>query len=59
MADIPALLAALDVFTRTPDKASLDKANNWLQDFQHSVIVFRMDRSSTIQSDLNRCAPAA
>ncbi|KAJ3908636.1 armadillo-type protein [Lentinula edodes] len=36
MADIPALLAALDVFTRTPDKASLDKANNWLQDFQHS-----------------------
>ncbi|KIK70888.1 hypothetical protein GYMLUDRAFT_32963 [Collybiopsis luxurians FD-317 M1] len=36
MADIPALLAALDVFTRTPDKASLDKANNWLQEFQHS-----------------------
>ncbi|KAJ3779117.1 armadillo-type protein [Lentinula raphanica] len=36
MADISALLAALDVFTRTPDKASLDKANNWLQDFQHS-----------------------
>ncbi|KAJ3987685.1 armadillo-type protein [Lentinula detonsa] len=36
MADIPALLAALDVFTRTPDKASLDKANTWLQEFQHS-----------------------
>ena len=38
MADIQALLAALDVFTRAPDKASLEKANAWLQDFQHSVI---------------------
>jgi hypothetical protein len=37
MADIQALLAALDVFTRAPDKASLEKANAWLQDFQHSV----------------------
>ncbi|KAI9512824.1 ARM repeat-containing protein [Russula earlei] len=36
MADIQALLAALDVFTRAPDKASLEKANAWLQDFQHS-----------------------
>ncbi|KAF5385512.1 hypothetical protein D9757_005366 [Collybiopsis confluens] len=36
MADISAVLAALDVFTRTPDKASLDKANSWLQEFQHS-----------------------
>ena len=38
MADIQALLAALDVFTRAPDKASLNEANAWLQDFQHSVI---------------------
>ncbi len=37
MADIQALLTALDVFTRAPDKASLEKANTWLQDFQHSV----------------------
>ncbi|KAF8269335.1 hypothetical protein EI94DRAFT_1799355 [Lactarius quietus] len=36
MADIQALLAALDVFSRAPDKASLEKANAWLQDFQHS-----------------------
>ncbi|KAH9487030.1 hypothetical protein JR316_0001096 [Psilocybe cubensis] len=34
--DIPTLLSALDVFTRTPDKASLERANSWLQDFQHS-----------------------
>jgi transportin-3 len=37
MADIQDLLTALDVFTRAPDKASLEKANAWLQDFQHSV----------------------
>ncbi|KAI0307897.1 armadillo-type protein [Multifurca ochricompacta] len=36
MADIQALLTALDVFSRAPDKASLEKANAWLQDFQHS-----------------------
>ncbi|KAH9982567.1 ARM repeat-containing protein [Lactifluus volemus] len=36
MSDIQALLAALDVFTRAPDKALLEKANSWLQDFQHS-----------------------
>ncbi|EGO05222.1 hypothetical protein SERLA73DRAFT_82769 [Serpula lacrymans var. lacrymans S7.3] len=36
MADIQALLSALDVFNRAPDKASLEKANSWLQDFQHS-----------------------
>jgi hypothetical protein len=38
MADIQAVLAALDIFTRAPDKDSLEKANSWLQDFQHSVI---------------------
>jgi len=37
MANIQALLSALDVFSRAPDKASIDKANSWLQDFQHSV----------------------
>ncbi|EDR15554.1 uncharacterized protein LACBIDRAFT_181790 [Laccaria bicolor S238N-H82] len=36
MADLQALLSALDIFSRTPDKASLDSANSWLQDFQHS-----------------------
>jgi len=37
MANFQALLTALGVFTRAPDKASLEKANAWLQDFQHSV----------------------
>ncbi|KAG2074990.1 ARM repeat-containing protein [Suillus decipiens] len=35
-ANIQALLAALNVFTRAPDKTSLENANSWLQDFQHS-----------------------
>jgi len=39
MAEIQAVLAALDVFSGAPDKASLDTANSWLQDFQHSVIL--------------------
>ncbi|KAJ6509444.1 armadillo-type protein [Mycena vitilis] len=36
MADVQAVLSALDVFSRAPDKASLSQANTWLQDFQHS-----------------------
>ncbi|KAF9244609.1 armadillo-type protein [Melanogaster broomeanus] len=36
MDSIQALLSALDVFTRAPDKASLENANSWLQEFQHS-----------------------
>ncbi|KAG6898068.1 hypothetical protein C0992_006546 [Termitomyces sp. T32_za158] len=36
MADMQALLSALDVFSKAPDKVSLDRANSWLQDFQHS-----------------------
>ncbi|KDQ63496.1 hypothetical protein JAAARDRAFT_169378 [Jaapia argillacea MUCL 33604] len=36
MADIQTLLSVLDVFSRAPDKASLETANSWLQDFQHS-----------------------
>ncbi|KAG5647647.1 hypothetical protein DXG03_009000 [Asterophora parasitica] len=36
MTDIQALLSALEVFSKAPDKASLERANSWLQDFQHS-----------------------
>jgi len=34
---IQTVLSALEVFTGQPDKASLEKANRWLQDFQHTV----------------------
>lgn len=51
MADIQALLSALDVFNGAPDKESLESANAWLQDFQHSVIVFRLDRPRAFPSD--------
>lgn len=37
MADVQAVLSALQVFNGAPDKASLEGANTWLQDFQHSV----------------------
>ena len=37
MAGAQAVLSALDVFGRAPDKIALDNANSWLQDFQHSV----------------------
>lgn len=37
MADLQGLLSALDVFSRAPDRDALEKANSWLQDFQHSV----------------------
>ncbi|KAF9044615.1 ARM repeat-containing protein [Hymenopellis radicata] len=36
MDSIQTVLSALDVFSRAPDKASLETANSWLQDFQHS-----------------------
>ncbi|KAH7910876.1 armadillo-type protein [Hygrophoropsis aurantiaca] len=36
MTEIQALLSALDVFSRAPDKSALENANAWLQDFQHS-----------------------
>ena len=36
-ANVQAVLSALDIFTRAPEKAALDQANTWLQDFQHSV----------------------
>jgi hypothetical protein len=41
-ADIQALASALDVFTGVPDKAALERANQWLQEFQHSVILSRL-----------------
>ena len=37
MDNVQPLLSALDVFTRAPDKTSLENANAWLQEFQHSV----------------------
>lgn len=37
MTSVQAVLSALDVFSRAPEKAALDQANTWLQDFQHSV----------------------
>lgn len=36
-AGIKQVLAALEVFSGKPDRASLEKANAWLQTFQHSV----------------------
>ncbi|KAJ3574083.1 hypothetical protein NP233_g2008 [Leucocoprinus birnbaumii] len=36
MTDVQAVLSALQVFNGAPDKASLEAANTWLQDFQHS-----------------------
>ncbi|KAF9455127.1 ARM repeat-containing protein [Macrolepiota fuliginosa MF-IS2] len=36
MADVQAVLSALRVFNGAPDKTSLEEANTWLQDFQHS-----------------------
>ncbi|KAF8584964.1 ARM repeat-containing protein [Ramaria rubella] len=35
-ADVAAVLAALEVFSSATDKTSIARANNWLQDFQHS-----------------------
>lgn len=37
---VQAVLKALDVFTGASDKASIEGANTWLQDFQHSVNTF-------------------
>jgi len=37
MADVQAVISALQVFNGAPDKASLEAASTWLQDFQHSV----------------------
>ena len=33
------VLQALDVFSGKPDRESLEKANAWLQEFQHSVSI--------------------
>ncbi|KIY71002.1 ARM repeat-containing protein [Cylindrobasidium torrendii FP15055 ss-10] len=37
MDNIQTVLSALDVFSTTVDKSSLDNANSWLQEFQHST----------------------
>lgn len=37
MADIQAVLNVLSAFNQPSDKNSFEKANAWLQDFQHSV----------------------
>lgn len=37
MADVQAVEEALAIFSRAPDKEQLERANRWLQDFQHSV----------------------
>ncbi len=37
MANVQTVLSALEVFSRAPEKAALEQANTWLQDFQHSV----------------------
>jgi len=37
MADVQAVISALQIFNGAPDKASLEAASTWLQDFQHSV----------------------
>ena len=37
MADVQAVEEALAVFSRAPEKEQLERANRWLQDFQHSV----------------------
>ena len=39
---VQAVLKALDVFTGVSDKTSIQSANTWLQDFQHSVNTFRV-----------------
>ncbi|OBZ78621.1 hypothetical protein A0H81_00837 [Grifola frondosa] len=36
MTTVQAVLSALEVFSRAPEKAALEQANTWLQDFQHS-----------------------
>ena len=37
MDEVQTVEEALNVFSRTPDKDQLDRANRWLQEFQHSV----------------------
>jgi len=36
---VQAVLQALQVFSGQPDKPSIDAANRWLQDFQHTVSI--------------------
>ncbi len=43
---ISAVLAALQVFSGQPNKASIDAANQWLQEFQHTVSVISLSAES-------------
>ena len=52
MANVQAVLSALDIFTRAPEKAALDQANSWLQDFQHSVITLYAFGTTTTSNAL-------
>jgi hypothetical protein len=49
--DFRALFKALEVMQGAPDKASMDQANAWLQDFQHSVNLFRRSVDSLGRSN--------
>ena len=37
MANVQAVLSALEVFSRAPEKAALEQANSWHHDLQHTV----------------------
>lgn len=47
MADVQAVLQALDALNKPTNKAAFAAANAWLQDFQHSVNSFVLVASST------------
>ncbi|PBL01247.1 ARM repeat-containing protein [Armillaria gallica] len=51
MDNIQPLLSVLDVFTRAPDKISLENANTWLQDFQHSSEAWATSNVLLLSSD--------
>ena len=57
MADIQTLLSCLDVFTGAPDKAALEQANSFLQDFQHSVIPSFTSSNNAVESPLTSDVP--
>lgn len=40
-ASVQAVIEALSVFAVHTDKASIDAASKWLQDFQHTVCIKR------------------
>ena len=40
MADVQAVLSALEALNKPGNRAAFKEANAWLQDFQHSVNTF-------------------